>query len=186
MVPQIAEPPLPPTVTALAETAQAMAHREGATQDWTPNFLVEQRAHHNANKAQQAGRQIHPPLHDKDSNLQRHSPWMLHFILEDHEDKRKGTEVQITHALAHTHLNYTVPTPNVLVTYGEARKSTYRLQAGTDCTAYTVYTWAGYGDLPAPIWHPDPSWHKPLQGRRVPRQSIKPAGKSTRSTPSTS
>ena len=105
MVPQVAEPPLPPTVTALAKAAQAMAHREGAPQDWTPNVLVEQRAHHNANKVQQAGRQIHPPLHDKDGNLQPHSPWMVHFILEDHGDKRKGTEVQITHALAHTHLN---------------------------------------------------------------------------------
>ena len=93
-----------------------------------------------ANKAQQAGRQIHPPLHDKDGNLQPHSPWMVHFILEDHGDKRKGTEVQITHALAHTHLNYTVPTSNALVTYGEARKSTYRLQADTEGTAYTVYT----------------------------------------------
>ena len=51
MVPQVAEPTLPPTVTALAEAAQAMAPREGAPQDWTPNVLVEQRAHHNANKA---------------------------------------------------------------------------------------------------------------------------------------
>ena len=71
MVPQVAEPLLPPTVSALAKAAQAMAHGEGAPQDWTPN--VEQRAHHNANKAQQAGRQIHPPLHDKDGNLQPHS-----------------------------------------------------------------------------------------------------------------
>ena len=61
MVPQVAEPPLPPTVTALAKAAQAMAHREDAPQDWTTNVLVEQRAHRNANKAQQAGRQIHPP-----------------------------------------------------------------------------------------------------------------------------
>ena len=109
MVPQVAEPPLPPTVTALAKAAQAMAHREGAPQDWTPNVLVEQRTHHNANKAQQAGRQIHPPLHDKDGNLQPHIPWMVHFILEDHGDKRKGTEVQITHAW-HTHTS-TTPSP---------------------------------------------------------------------------
>ena len=27
MVPQVAEPPLPPTITALAKAAQAMAHR---------------------------------------------------------------------------------------------------------------------------------------------------------------
>ena len=67
---------------------------------------------------------------------------MVHFIPEDHGDKRKGTEVQITHALAHTHLNYTVPTSNGLVTYGEARKFTCRLQADTKGTAYTVYTWA--------------------------------------------
>ena len=182
MVPKVAEPPLPPTVTALAKAAQGMAHREGAPQDWTPNVLVEQRAHHNANKAQQAGRQIHPLLHDKDGNLQPHSPWMVHFILEDNGDKRKRTEVQITHALAHTHLNYTVPTSNALVTYGEARKSTYRLQADTEGTAYTVYTWARYGDLPTPIWHPDLSWHQPLHRRRVPRQSIKPAGNTATGT----
>ena len=65
------------------------------------------------------------------------------------------------------------------VTYGEARKSTYRLQADTEATAYPGYTWAQYRDLAAPIWHPDPSWHKPLDGRRVPRQSIKPVGRST-------
>ena len=176
MVPQVAEPSLPPAVTALAKAAQAMAHWEGAPQDWTRNVLVKQRAHHKANKVQQAGRQIHPPLHDKDGNLKPRSPWMVHFILGDHGDKRKGTEVHIKHALAHTHLYYTLPTSNVLVTYGEARKSTYRLQADTEGMAYTVYTWAEYGDLPAPIWHPDPSWHQPLHGRRVPRQSIKSAG----------
>ena len=101
---------------------------------------------------------------------------MVHFILEDHGKKQKGTEAQITHALAHTHLNYIVPTSNMLVTYGEAQKSTHRLQGDTGGTAYTVYTWARYRDLPGPIWHLDPSWHQPLHGRRVPRQSIKPAG----------
>ena len=70
MVPQVNEPTLPLTVTALAKAAQAMAHREGAPQDWTPNILVEQRAPHNANKAQQTGRQIHPAIRDKDGNLQ--------------------------------------------------------------------------------------------------------------------
>ena len=158
-----------------------MAHREGAPQDWTPNVLVEQRANHNANKAQQAGRQIHPPIRDKDGNLQPHSPWMVHFILEDHGENLKGTEVQITHALAHTHLNYAVPSSNMLVTYGEARKSTYRLLADTEGTAYTVYTWAQYGDLRAPIWHQDTSWHQRHHGRRVPRQGIKPVGSSATS-----
>ena len=33
MVPQVAEPTLPPTCTALAKAAEAMAHREGAQQD---------------------------------------------------------------------------------------------------------------------------------------------------------
>ena len=103
---------------------------------------------------------------------------MGHFILEDHGDNGKGTEVQCTHALAHTHVNYTIPTSNMLVTYDEARKSTYRPQAGTEGTAYTVYTWTQYGDLPASIWHPDPSWHQRLHGRRVPRESIKPVGSS--------
>ena len=70
--------------------------------------------------------------------------------MDDHGDNRKGTEVQVTHALAQTHLDYTVPTSNILVTYGEARKSTYSLLADTEGTAYTVYTWARYGDLPAP------------------------------------
>ena len=50
MVPQVAEHPLPPTVTALAKAAQAKAHREAAPQDWTPNVLVEQRAHHNGGR----------------------------------------------------------------------------------------------------------------------------------------
>ena len=153
-----------------------MAHREGAPQDLTPNILVEQRAHHNANKAQQTGRHIHPPIRQKDGNLPPHSPWMVHLILEDQGDNRKGKEVQIAHALPHTHLNYTIPTSNILVTYGETRKSTYRLLTDTEGTAYTVYTWARYGDLPAPIWNPEPSWHQPLHGRRVPRQGIKPTG----------
>ena len=74
MVPQVAESTLPPTVTALAKAAQAMAHREGAPQDGTPNIVVEQRAHHNANKAQQTGRHIHPPIRDKDGNLPPQSP----------------------------------------------------------------------------------------------------------------
>ena len=73
ILPQVAEVPLPPIVTALAKAAQAMAHREVAPQDWTRNVLCEQRAHDNANKAQQAGRQIHSPLHEKDGNLQPHS-----------------------------------------------------------------------------------------------------------------
>ena len=34
---------------------------------------------------------------------------MVHFVLEDHVDNRKGKEAQITHALAHTHLHYTPP-----------------------------------------------------------------------------
>ena len=170
MVPQVDEPTLPPTVTALAKAAQAMAHKEGAPQDWTPNFLVEQRAHHNANKAQQTGGKIHRPIRDKDGNLQPQSPWMVHFVLEDHGDNWKGTEVQITHALAHAHLHYTVPISNIILTYGKARTSTYRLLGDTEGTAYTVYTWARYGDLPAPIWHPDPSRHQPIHGRHVPRQ----------------
>ena len=178
MVPQVAECTLLPTVTALAKAAQAMGHRGGAPQDWTPNVLVKQRAHHNANRAQQIGRQIHPPISEKVGNLQPHSPWMVHFILEDHGGDRKGTEVQFAQPLPHTHPNYTVPTSNMLVTYGEARKSTYRLLADTEGTAYMVYTWARYGDLPAPIWHPDPSWHQPLHGRRVLHQGIKPVASS--------
>ena len=98
--------------------------------------------HHNAKIAQHTGHQIHPLIRDKDGNLQPRSPWTVHFILEDHRDNQKGTEVQIVHALVHTHLNYTVPTSNMRVTYGKARKSTYRLLADTEGTAYTVYTWA--------------------------------------------
>ena len=95
---------------------------------------------------------------------------------EDDRDNRKAAEVQITHAVSHTHLHYTVPTSNIFVTYDEARTSTYRLLANTEGKAYTVYTWARYGDLPAPIWHPVPSWHQPLHERCVPRQGIKPVG----------
>ena len=186
MVPQVAEPPLLPTVTALAKAAQAMAHREGAPQDWTPNVLVEHCAHHNANKGQQAGRQIHQPIRDKDGNLRLHSLWEVHLILEDHGKNLKGREVQITHALAHTHLNYAAPASNILVTYSEARKSTYRLLADTEGTAYTVYTCAQYGDLPAPIWHLDPSWQEPLDRRRMPRQGIKPVTSSARGADSNS
>ena len=94
----------------------------------------------------------------------------------------EGHRSTITHPLAHTHLNYPAPTSYALVTYSEARKSTYRLQADTEGTAYTAYTWARYWDLPAPIWHSDPSWHQPLHGRRVPRQSIKPAGNTATGT----
>ena len=50
--------------------------------------------------------------------------------------------MQIPHALTHTHLNYAVPTSYMLDTYGKARKSTYRLLADTEGTAYTVYAWA--------------------------------------------
>ena len=148
-----------------------MAHREGAPQDWTPNVFVKQRAHHNANKPQQAGRQIHPLIRDKDGNLQPHSPWMVHFILEDHRENhtRAGAHAP---QLRRPHLKYA--------------KSTYRLLADTKGTAYTLYTWAQYGDLPAPIWHPNPSWHQPLHGRRVPRQGIKPVGSSATGDPQTS
>ena len=176
MVPQVAEPTLPPTVKTPAKAAEAIAHSQGAPQDWTPNVLVEQGARHNANKAQQTGRQIHPPIRDKDGNLQPNSTFMVHFILEDNGDNHRGTEIQITHALAHTHVHYTAPTSNVLVTCGETQTSTYRLLADTEGTAYTVYTWARYGDLPAPIWHRDPSWHQPLHGTRVPRQGVTPVG----------
>ena len=106
MVRQVAEPTLPPTATALAKAAQSMAHREGAPQDWTPNVLVEQRPHHNANKAQQTGRQILPPMRHKGGNLRPHSQWMVHFVPENHEDNPKSTEVQVTHALAHTYLRW--------------------------------------------------------------------------------
>ena len=101
---------------------------------------------------------------------------MVQFVLEEHRDNQKGTESQITHGLAHTHLHYTVPASNIIATYGKTQTSAYRLLADTEGTAYTVYTWAQYGDLPALIWHPDPSLHQPLHGRRVPRQGAKPVG----------
>ena len=176
MVAQVAEPPLPPSVTALIRAVQAMAHREGVPLEWTPNNVVEQRVHQNANKAHQTGHRIHPPLSDKDGYRQPHSPLMVHFVLEDHSANRKGKEVQITHNLAHTQLQYTVPTSNALVTYGTTQQSTYRLRPETEGTVYTVYTWGQYSDLPGPTWHTKPTWHQPLHGRRVPRQGgTKPA-----------
>ena len=147
-----------------------MARREGAPLEWMLNTLVEQGVHHKANKAQQTGRQIHPPLWDEDSNLQPHIPWMVHFIVEDKSAKWKGTEVQLSHNLTHTHLQYTLRTFNAPVTYGTARKSTYGLHPDTKGTAYTVYSWAKYNDLPSPTWHQNPTWHQPLHGKRVPRQ----------------
>ena len=88
MVPKVAEPPLPPDVTALAKAAQATALREGTRQDWTPNVLVEQRAQHNANEAQRAGRQIHRPLH---VDLQR---WRVWRRLGEREQRWRGLGVE--------------------------------------------------------------------------------------------
>ena len=174
MVPQTTEPPMTPSVTGLARAAQTMARREGALLDWTPNILVEQRAHHNANKAQRAGRQIHQSIWDKDGNLQPHSPWIVHFIPEDHGNNRKSTEVPITHALTHGHLQYTIPTCNAVVTYGAAHNSTYRLQPITKGTAYTLYTWAQYGAMPGPTWHPTPTppgeEHPPATHNKTPER----------------
>ena len=147
-----------------------MASSEGAPLDWTPNTLVEQRVHHNTNKAQQTGRQIHPPLWHKEGNLQPHSPWMVHFILEDHSANCKGTKVRFTNNLPLTHLEYTVPTSNAFVTYAAAQKSTYRLRPDAEGTAYTVYTWAQYNDLPGPKLHQNRTWHQPLHGNHVSTQ----------------
>ena len=99
MLPQVAEATLPPTVRALARAVQTMARREEAPLDWTPNTLVEQCVHHNTNKAQQTERQIHPPLRDIEGNLQPHNPLIVHFILQDHRDNLKGTEIQLGHTL---------------------------------------------------------------------------------------
>ena len=156
-----------------------MACREGAPLEWTPNTLVEQRLYHNTNKAEQTGRQIQPPLWDKDGNLQPHSPWMVHIILEDNSVNRKGTQVKLTHNLAHTHLQYTVHTSNALVIYGAAQKSTYQLHRDAEDTVYTVYTSAHYNVLPGPTWHQNPTWHQCLHGKRVPR---KDGAKPTRNT----
>ena len=170
MVPNVAETTLPRNITALATVVQAIARKERAQLHWTPDTLVEKRVHHNANKAQQTGRQIHPQLRDKDSNLQPHSPWMVHFNLGEHGDNRKGTEVHFTHIVAHTHLQYTFPTSNMVVTYWAAQRSTYRLQPNAEGTAYTVYTWAQYKNPPGPTWHLEPTGHQPLHKRRMPRQ----------------
>ena len=56
LVAQVAEPTLPPSVTALTKAVQAMALREGAPLEWTPNTLVEQQIHQNANKRRGAPR----------------------------------------------------------------------------------------------------------------------------------
>ena len=152
MVSEVAEPASPPPITALAKAVQAMAAGEGSPLEWTPITLVEQRVHHTTNRAQQTGRQIHPPLWENDDNLQPHSTCMVHFILKDHRANWKGTEVQLTHNLAHTHLQYTVPTSNALIPCGTAQQSTYRLRPDAEGTAYTVYTWAQYNDLPGPTW----------------------------------
>ena len=140
MVPQTAEPPRVAIPHGARPGVQAMARKEGAPLDWMPNIVVEQCAHHNANKALQRGRQIHPKVWDKDGNLQTLSPWMIPFILVDRGNNRTGTEVQITHAVPNTHLQYTIPTSNALVTYGAAHRSQSRLQPNAKGTAYTVCT----------------------------------------------
>ena len=76
--------------------------------------------------------------------------------------------VQLTYNLVRTHLQYTISTSNALVTYSTTRQSTYRLRPDSEGTAYTVYTWAQYNDLPGPKWHLKPAWHQPLHGKRVP------------------
>ena len=123
-----------------------------------------QRAYQNTSKAHKTGRQIHPPLRDKEGNLQLHSPLMVHFILEDHGDNQKRTEVQVTDTLAQTHLQCTVPTSKVVVAYGAAQKSTYRLQPNAEGKAYTVYTLAQYDNLPGTTWHPEPAGTHPSTG----------------------
>ena len=65
---------------------------------------------------------------------------MVHFILEDHGNNRKGIEVKIAHALPHTHLQYTISTDNAVVTYGATQDSTYIIQPTTEGAAYTMYT----------------------------------------------
>ena len=180
MLPHVAEPTLPPTVTALARAVRAMVRRKGTRLEWTPNTLLEQLVHHITNKAQQKRRQMLPSLWGKDGNLQPHSPLMVHFILDDHTANQKGTKVQLTQNLTHTHLQYTVPISNALVTYGTAGQSTYRIRPDAEGTPCTVYTWAQYNDLPVPTWHQNPTWHQLLHGKPVPRQDgPKPTGKTT-------
>ena len=99
--------------------------------NWTPNSLVEQCAQHNAYKEKPRGDQILPLLQEKEGNLQAHSPLMVHFMLENHNDKRKGTEVQVRQAVAHIHLQNTIPSYNGAALHGAAQKSTYRLQPNT-------------------------------------------------------
>ena len=110
MVAQVAELALQPSVTALAKAVQAMARREGAPLEWMPNTPVEKPVHHNANMAQQTGPQIHPPLWDKDGELQPQSSWMVPYIHEDQSATQKSAEVQLSYNPAHVHLQYTVPT----------------------------------------------------------------------------
>ena len=132
MVAQVAEPTLPPSVTALTKAVQAMARREGAPLEWTPNTVVEQCIHHSTNRTQQTGHQIHPPLWDKDNKLQPHSQCMVHYILEDYSANQKGTKVQLTQNWAQTHLQYTIPASNALVNQNTAQQSTYRKGPDTE------------------------------------------------------
>ena len=164
MVSQVAEATLPPTVTALAKAARAMAHREGAPQDWTPIVLVEQRAHHNANKAQQTGRQIHPPIRDKDGNLQPHSRWMVHFVLEEHGINQKR----------HRSTNHPRPDAQTPPLHCPHLKHTHHLRRSTDVhvgyagqqrwhSRYGIHLGAIRGPASphlasAPILAPTPPW----------------------------
>ena len=148
-----------------------MACIEGGPQEWAPKILVEQRAHNNANKSQPPRRQIHPPLRDKGGAMLAYSPWMVHFILEDHGTTRKGTEANIVHAVRHTHLQYHISVWNVVVTCGTAQSTTlFRLHPMMENTAYTIYMWSEYGTTTGMEWRPTPKWQVALHAQNTARQ----------------
>ena len=164
MVPQLAEPALSPTITASARVVQAMARREGARLDWTSNTLVEQGVPQNTNKAQQTGRQIHPPLWDKEGNSEQHTLWMVHFIFKDHSTNWKVTEVQLTQ-------KFNAHTPLIHHPY---LSCTRHLRRGTKVYVPTTPRCRGQGlqgihlgTVQRPTrhaWHEIPTWPQPSTG----------------------
>ena len=125
MVPKVAEPALPPSVTALVKAVQAMARRQGAPPEWTPNTLVEQRVHHNGNKAQQTGRQITPNAAGQKRQPPTRQPVADALHPSGPQRKLKRHRGTAHPQSADTNLQHTVPTSNALVTYRTTQQSTY-------------------------------------------------------------
>ena len=165
MVPQVPGPQLPPTDTALAKAAKAMVHSSGAQQDSTPNVVVEQRAHHKANKEQQEGRQIHPLIRVKDGNLKPHRPWIVHSILEDHGSANHTRRDAHAPQLHRPHLKYARHLRRSTEVHVETA-GRHRRQSVHGVHLVTIRGPASPHLAPGPVLAPTPPWEASEPSRR--------------------